>query len=243
MRRFHKKIRTVALDGRVDERCLYLVNHANKYGPILYEMYFPAYNVKWGAHPMLGTYSERRKYLRDVLYIQKNGYNRAKASFKAFFEAFFSAFFYKGMKMLPTYPDARLMKTVKTSVEILKDSAVMIFPENSNKGYYDVMTEFFPGFVLVMDQYYRKNKADIPVRAVYYSKKRSLMVVDEPCFLQDFVKEGLNREGVAEAMRLRVNALHDRIESGEFDTPKQKKRFAKQARKEAKRAQKQAKNK
>lgn len=231
MRRFHKKIRTLSLDGTLDEKCLYLVNHANKYGPVLYETYFPVYNVKWGAAPMLGKYGERKKYLRDVLYIQKNGYGRAKASFKAFFEAFFSQFFYKGMKMLPTYTDARLMKTVKKSVEVLNESAVMIFPEDSNEGYFDEMRKFFPGFVLVMDQYFRKNKTDIPVRAVYYSKRRSLMVVDTPCYLQDFVKQGLDREGIAEAMRERVNALYRRIESGEFDTPKQKKKFARQAQK------------
>lgn len=239
MRRFHKKIRTVSLDGNLDGQCLYLVNHANKYGPVLYETYFPVYNVKWGAAPMLGKYGERRAYLRDVLYIQKNGYRHGKAAFKAFFEAFFSQFFYKGMKMLPTYTDARLMKTVKKSVEILNESAVMIFPEDSNAGYFDEMTKFFPGFVLVMDQYFRKNKKDIPVRAVYYNKERSLMVVDEPCYLQDFVKEGLDREGIAEAMRQRVNALYKRIISGEFDTPRQKKKFAKQAKKAAKKAAKQ----
>ncbi len=238
MRLFHRRIRTVSSDGKLDGQCLYLINHANKYGPVLYEMYFPVYNVKWGAHAMLGSYGERRKYLRDVLYIQKNGYGRAMASFKAFFEAFFSAFFYKGMKMVPTYPDARLMKTVKKSVEILNESAVMIFPEDSNNGYHDVMRKFFPGFVLVAEQYYRKNQKDIPMRACYYSKERRLIVVDEPCYLQDLKLGGLDRDGIAEAMRLRVNALHDRIESGEFDTPKQKKKLAKKAAKEAERQKK-----
>lgn len=228
-RLFHKKIRTVSVDGKLDEKCLYLINHANKYGPFLYEMFFPVYNVKWGAAPMLGSYGERRKYLRDVLYIQKNGYSRGKAAFKSFFEAFFSKFFYKGMKMLPTYTDARLVKTVKKSVEILNESSIMIFPEDSNEGYFDEMKKFFSGFVLVMEQYYRKNKTDVPVRAVYYDKKRSVMAVGEPCYLHDF--EGLDREGIAEAMRLKVNALRERILSGEFDTPRQKKKFAKQAEK------------
>lgn len=229
MRLFHKKIRTVSLDGQIDEKCLYVINHANKYGPILYELYFPTYNVKWGASPMLGSYGERRRYLRDVLYIQKNGYGRAKASFKAFFEAFFSAFFYKGMKMVPTYPDARLMKTVKKSVEILGESAIMIFPEDSSKGYDEVIKKFLPGFVLVAEQYYRKNQEDIPMRPAYYDKERSLILVGERCYLQDLKGEGLDREGVAEAMKIKVNALHDRIVSGEFDTPRQKKKFAKKA--------------
>lgn len=220
MRRFHRKIRTVTVDGKPDEKCLYLINHANKFGPLMYELYFPVYCVKWGAHPMLGSYGERRRYLRDVLYIQKNGYGKAKASFKAFFEAFFSAFFYKGMKILPTYPDARLRKTIRSSVEVLDDSSLMIFPENSSEGYNDIITQFLPGFVLVMTQYYRKNKTDIPVRVAYYSKKRRLIAVDEPCYLQDLVKDGLDRDGIAEAMRLKLNALAERIENGEFDKRK-----------------------
>lgn len=227
MRLFHKKIRTVSLDGNLDEPCLYLINHANKYGPILYELYFPVYNVKWGAYPMLGDYSERRKYLRDVLYIQKNGYGRAKASFKAFFEAFFSAFFYKGMKMVPTYPDMRLVRTVKKSVEILGEASLMIFPEDSSKGYYEEMQKFLPGFVVVAEQFYRKNGQDIPIRPAYYSKERRLILVGEPCFLQDLKAQGLDREGIADALKVKVNALHTRIESGEFDTPHQKKKFEK----------------
>lgn len=233
MRMFHKKIRTVFVDGKPDDKCLYLINHANKSGPILYELYFPVYNVKWGASPMLGSYGERKKYLRDVLYIQKNGYGRAKASFKAFFEAFFSAFFYKGMKMVPTYPDARLAKTVRKSADILSQASVMIFPEDSSGGYNEVMQKFLPGFVLVAEQYYRKYKRDIPMRAAYYSKERSLIVVDEPCYLQALKSEGADREGIAEALKVRVNALHDRILSGEFDTPRQKKKFAKKAAKQA----------
>lgn len=217
MRLFHRKIKTVSIDGKLDDKCLYLINHANKYGPILYELYFPVYNVKWGASQMLGSYGERRRYLRDVLYIQKNGYGRAMASFKSFFEAFFSAFFYKGMKMVPTYPDARLVKTVKKSADILNEAAVMIFPEDSTDGYREVSERFLPGFVLVAEQYYRKNQTDIPIRAAYYNKEKRLIVVDEPCYLQDLKKEGVDREGIAEAMRVKVNALHDRIESGEFD--------------------------
>ncbi len=59
---------------------------------------------------MLGKYSERRAYLRDVLYIRKNGRSKVYAGFKSFYEAFFSKYFYKGIKVLPTYSDIRFVK-------------------------------------------------------------------------------------------------------------------------------------
>lgn len=145
LRIFIRKVRVVSVGGEPDEHCLYLANHANKMGPMIYNMFFRPYHVKWGASPMLGNYKERYHYLRDVLYIQKNGSGKAIASFRAFFEAFFSKYVYKGMKLLPTYPDGRLARTVKKSVELLaQDIAIMIFPENSEEGYKDELTDFSP---------------------------------------------------------------------------------------------------
>ena len=215
---FMRKRRVVVLGDKLQNKCIYLGNHANKMGPVSYEVYFPVYCVKWGAHQMLENYSERRKYLRDILYIQKNGMGRRKAAFKAFFEAYFSKFFYKGFKFLPTYPDARIIKTVKKSVEVLcDDTAIMIFPEDSNSGYKDEMTGFFSGFVLLMEKYFRKCGEDVPVRPVYYHKKKRLIVVGESIYLQNLCAKGLDRKEIAEYMKDKVNELYHRIESGEFD--------------------------
>lgn len=213
---FIRKVRVVVLGGKLTERCLYIANHANKMGPMIYNMYFPVYHVKWGAYQMLGNYTSRRNYLRDVLYIQKNGMGRRMAAFKAFFEGFFSQFIYRGMKILPTYPDGRLVRTVKKSVELFEDrTAVMIFPEDSGDGYHDVLKNFFPGFLLVAERYRQVRGEDLPMRPLYYHKKKRLIVVGEECDLKDF--GGAKRQEIAEAFREKVNALFYRIERGEFD--------------------------
>ena len=218
LRIFMKKKRVVVLGDGLEDKCIYVANHANKMGPVNYDAYFPVYHVKWGAHEMLENYSQRRKYLRDVLYIQKNGEGRRKAGFKAFFEAFFSQFFYKGLKIIPTYPDMRLMRTIKKSVEILEDNtALMIFPEDSNSGYLAEMTHFFSGFALVSESYYKKHGEHIPVRPVYLHRKKGVMVAGESVYLHDLIAQGMTREQIAEYMKDRVNGLYHRIESGEFD--------------------------
>ena len=218
LRIFKRKVNTVVLGEPLQDKCVYLANHANKMGPVMYDMFFPVYAVKWGAHQMLGKYAERKAYLRDVLYIQKNGMGKRRAAFKATFEAFFSKYIYKGLKFLPTYPDMRLAKTVKKSVDVLNDdTALMVFPEDSNEGYKDLMTSFFSGFVLIMESYYKKNKEDVPVRCIYYHKKKRLIAASESFYLHDFTEKGLDRKGIAEFMKEKVNELYRRIESGEFD--------------------------
>lgn len=215
---FVRKTKVITLGAPAENKCLYLSNHANKTGPFLVDMFFPLYSVKWGAHEMLGNYSSRRAYLRDVLYIQKNKTGRRTAAFKAFFEAFFSGFFYRGIKVLPTYQDVRLMHTVKKSADVLAENIpLIIFPENSNDGYFDLLTEFMPGFVAVMQAYRRKFGEDIPVRPMYIHRKKRIMVIGEPVCLQEFVSLGMDKYEIAEAMKNRVNELYTRIASGEFD--------------------------
>ena len=145
IRPFVRRPRVVALGEKLQDGCMYIANHANKMGPMIYSMFLPVYHVKWGASQMLGSYKERFYYLRDVLYIQKNGSPHALASFRAFFEAFFSAFVYKGMKMLPTYPDGRLARTVKKTAELLaRDIAVMIFPKIRKNELRGAAAKFLP---------------------------------------------------------------------------------------------------
>ena len=215
IRPFVRRPRVVALGEKLQDGCMYIANHANKMGPMIYSMFLPVYHVKWGASQMLGSYKERFYYLRDVLYIQKNGSPHALASFRAFFEAFFSAFVYKGMKMLPTYPDGRLARTVKKTAELLaQDIAVMIFPEDSKNGYEEQPQSFFPGFVLAAKTYAKQQGRDIPMRPVYYHKRKRLIVVGEAVTLSSLPSQ--KKEDVAEELRLRVNGLCERILSGEF---------------------------
>lgn len=43
------------------------------------------------------------------------------------------------------------------------------------------------------------------------------MVVGEKYYLQDLKEKGMDKNGVAEFFKDKVNELYDRIESGEFD--------------------------
>ncbi len=209
-RMMNKKPQIINLAGEIEDKSIVVINHSAKSGPPALDVYFPKKTAKWGAHEMLDYYSERKKYMRDVLAIkklkQKPGF---KTSFKASLMAMLNLWPYKGMWMIPTYPDGRLIKTLHYSMTLLdKNVPIMVFPENSNDGYKEVLTEFFPGFVMLAEKYYRAHGVDLPVYPCYYSLKKAILVIDKPIYVQDLVKEGLNREQIAQRYCDAVNALY-----------------------------------
>lgn len=199
----------MSLTGEIPDKAIICSNHAAKMGPPGISIYYPKFAVKWGAHEMLGNYSSRFHYLRDIFYMKKRGFSKRKATFKAFFEAIFSKMIYKGMKFIGTYPDVRFIKTLKASVKVLDaDMNVVIFPENSNEGYKTVMPQFFPGFVMLAERYYKMRGEDVPMYPMYYEVKQRLMVVGEPIYFGRLSKEGKSREEIAEIMKDKVNELY-----------------------------------
>lgn len=210
MRLIFKKPKIINLAGEIADKSIVLANHSAKSGPPSLDLYFPKKTAKWGAHEMFENYSTRKAYLRDILYIKKCGKKPGfKTSFISSILAVLNPLVYKGMWMLPTYPDGRLSKTLRYSAKVLDANIpVMIFPENSNDGYKDVLTEFFPGFVMLAEKYYRATGEDLPVYPVYYSIKKHIMVIDKPLFVQDMVKQGLDRYQIAEKFCEKVNSLY-----------------------------------
>jgi hypothetical protein len=203
------KVKTVEFEGeRFPDTCIIVSNHNNKKGPVVFEINLPIYHVTWGAHQMLGNYKDRFLYLRDVFYMQKNGIKKFKATLRAGFEAIFSIFFYKGIKVLPTYPDRRFLKTIRWSMQVLESgAAISLYPEDSDEGYFDVMTHFHPGFIMLSNTYYNKTGIDLPVFPMYYGRKKNKIVVGKPLYVQELTKQGLTRDEIAETFKDRVNNL------------------------------------
>ncbi len=230
MRRIFKRPQIINLAGELPKKAIILANHSAKSGPPGLDLYYPVPSCKWGAYQMFGNYKMRKAYLRDVLYIQKCGKKPGfGTSFKASVLAIFNPYIYKGMRMMPTYPDGRLTQTIRNSVKVLDAGmSIMIYPENSNNGYKPVLTEFFPGFVMLAERYFKQTGEDLPIYPVYYSVDKRIMVIGKPLFMQEMVKEGLDRNAITERYRDAVNQLYfDYVEKAEPYTGKKNKKNAK----------------
>ncbi len=210
MRLLFKKPEIINLAGDLEQKSIVIANHSAKSGPPSLDMYYPIKTAKWGAHEMLGNFKSRKEYLRDILYIKKCGKKPGFInSLKSTIMAIFSPMVYKGMWMMPTYTDGRLALTIKNSIKVLESgSPVMVYPENSNNGYKDVLTQLFPGFVMLAMRYYKNKGEDLPVYPVYYSIKKRLMVIGKPLYVQDMVKEGLDRYQIADRYLEVLNGLY-----------------------------------
>lgn len=204
-----KKIEVINLAGNIPNKCIFIGNHAGKNGPVAYDKYLPVFHAKWGMYLMLGSYSERFHYLRDVLYIQKYGKSKFTATVKALFEALFSKFIYKGLKIIPSFPDARVAKTFSYSAEVLdNDMAVMVYPEDSNSGYHAEPVKFFSGFVGLSEHYYKKRGEDLPIYPTYLHLENRKLIIGKPMCINELKQQGLSRDEIAEKFRLEVVNLY-----------------------------------
>ncbi|MBE6645646.1 MAG: hypothetical protein E7612_09800 [Ruminococcaceae bacterium] len=195
----------------IPENAIIVANHSAKSGPMAIEVSYPHFNVKWGAYQMMEGYRSRFLYLRNVLYRQKLGRGRVYSSIKAFFEAIPSKMLYRGMKFIPTYPDARFRHSIRLSIEVLENGgSILVFPEDSSKGYLDELTSAFPGFVMLAEQYLRKTGVDLPIIPMYFSRSERRIIVGKPSYAGELRKKGMSREGVADFMKDEINSLYRR---------------------------------
>lgn len=210
LRLFFKKPQIVSLSGEISDKAIFVANHAAMFGPVMYNLYLPAQFAQWGAWPMLGTWKQRYHYLRDVYFIQKRGKNKFAATLLAFLEAGFSPMFYKGLRVLPSFNDQRFITTLRKSFQVLDSGrGVMIFPENSDEGYKETLTEFYAGFVELAKCYRKYRGEDLPIYPVYYHAKSKKMVVGYPCYYSDYEAKGYSRKQIAADLCRQVNDLFE----------------------------------
>lgn len=198
-------------DTNNTQPAIFLANHSAAGGPFTLGLYFPRNIVPWGAHEMCGDYQSRWKYLYNVFYQQKLGWHKAPAFLMASGFAVISGMVYDGAELIPTYKDARFAKTIRMSLRALENGKdILIFPENSDDGYHDVLTEYHPGFILLAKKYKQRTGRDIPIYTVYYSGKENKVIIDEPVYLSSF-DEGTPRERIAEFFKDKTNELYSKF--------------------------------
>jgi len=186
---------------------IFIANHSGAAGPLTLSIYFPKYLVPWGAYPMTGHYFMRWKYLYFTFYRQKLGYNKFRSIFLATLFGLVSKIIYNGVKLIPTYPDARLKTTIKKSIEHLDvNNSLIIFPEDSNDGYKTEIEAFHSGFVFLAKKYYQEKQSHIPIIPIFYQKESQEIRVGKSYTLADFPKL-TNRKELAEEFRLILNEL------------------------------------
>lgn len=210
LRLFKKKPQIIVKEGELESKAIYLSNHSGADGPLTYELYFPRLLTIWGAHEMFGNVKERWNYLYRVFYQQKLHWGKFRAFFVATLFAPISKRLYRGIGLIPTYSDGRFITSVKTSCRILdKDSPILIFPEDSSKGYLNPPESFNMGFVTMAKLYYKMRGEDLPVYTAYLiNEKKRKIVVAPPIYVNKLIGEGKSEEEICDIALKTMQSLY-----------------------------------
>lgn len=214
---FIKKPKFVYIGEKVEDGSLIVSNHVGTAVPLKLECYFKQPFRFWGAYQMNGNIFKVYGYLSKVYYHQKKHWNLFLARLFCIIAAPLTWCFYRGLRLISTYPDVRLRRTLEESMETIKhNQSVVIFPEDSSNGYLDELTTFFSGFVMLAKMLYKRG-IDIPIHAMYYNKYTKTFIIDNPIKYSELINSGLTQDEIARKLCDRANELPKLIEEVKDD--------------------------
>ena len=191
-----------------DQPILFLANHVGKKVPVKIELYWERDFRMWGTHEMTEGFKQVHKYLRTTYYHEKHHLPKWFACVVASIAAPFANMFYKGMRLIPTYPDYRFLTTTKLTMSAYKEGKdIVIYPEDSSTGYKDKLEYFFSGFASFLETMYRRG-TDIHVYVSYFIRKKNTFVVaDKMMYSEIKAKYGSDFDTIAKGLRDLMNSL------------------------------------
>ncbi len=204
---FIKKPQFIYLGEEVTEQSLVLSNHSGPNSPLALEFYFDKRFRMWGTYEMNGSLGMVYKYLSEVFYHQKKHWNIVAAKLFSLIAAPFAYLFYRGLRLIPSYPDARLKFSLQEGIKALEDKQnIIIFPEDSSQGYFEKLTKFHPGLITFC-KYALKHNYDLKIFIAYYNKKTRQYIFDKPVLASELLSLGFSKEELCEKLCQRCNEL------------------------------------
>lgn len=207
MKSRYKEPRFIYLGEEVGEGGVLLSNHEGTDAPMSLEIYLNAPLRMWGASEMNSGLIKMYKYQTRVYYHEKKHWNLHLARLFCLIASPLTNLFYKGLSLISTYRDANFVKTIKESMEAIKQGHnIVVYPEDSTNGYLSELEGFHPGFV-VFANYALKHGYDLPIYVTYFRKSDRTYIIDKPFMYSTLANQGLSKEEIADKLRLRCNEL------------------------------------
>lgn len=207
LRLFIRRTEFIYLGEKVKPQGIILCNHEGSLAPFAFELYSGLPIRFWGTYEMNSGLKGVYKYQTEIYYHQKKKWNIYIARILCLIISPLTNFYYKGLNLISTYRDFRLIRSFKESIEHLNDGHnLVIFPEMSENGYFQTLTGFHPGISLFFEQCL-KNNLDVPVYVSYYRKKERKCIIDKPVLVSELLNLKLKKEELANVLCDRCNEL------------------------------------
>ena len=203
----YKKPKFVYLGEEIGTGGIILSNHEGTDSPMSLELYLDKPIRMWGAHEMNSGVVKMYKYQSRVYYHEKKHWNLHLARLFCLIASPITNLFYKGLNLISTYRDTRFRRTLRESISALQEGYnIVIFPEESAKGYLEELEGFFAGFVLLAEACKRKGM-DLPIYVTYFRKKDLTYIIDKPVLYSELCKDGATKEEISRRLVERCNEL------------------------------------
>ncbi|MBQ7364848.1 MAG: hypothetical protein IJW46_04550 [Clostridia bacterium] len=207
IRLFVKPTRFVTLGEEIEDGSIIVCNHSGAGAPLAWELYSDHQFRFWGTYEMNSGLRSVYRYLVHTYYVQKKKWNILAARLFSLIAAPFATMFYAGMNLISTYRDTRFRKSLAESfVTLERKESLVIFPEDSSDGYYDVLKSYHAGVVLLASLCLKRGM-DLKLYVAYYQRKTKTCVVSKPVRLSSLFRDGATRDEIARRLCEECNAL------------------------------------
>lgn len=205
---FKKKVQFYHVGNKLEEGTLVLSNHESTKGPLAWEMFYDTKVRMMGTEEMNSGLRRMYKYQSEVYYHQKKHWNLVLAKLFCLLASPLTYFFYNGLQLISIRDGASLNISIKETFKALVEfkETVIIFPEDSEEGYFKELKGFKKGFLLVCEYAYKKGY-DIPVAVAYYKIDKNTALVSESIRYSELLEKYKTREKIAEVLKDRCNEL------------------------------------
>ena len=171
------------------------------------EMYLDRPIRMWGAHEMNSGLIPLYRYQTKVYYCEKKHWHPLLAYTFCLIASPLTHLFYSGFDLISTYRDARFYKTIKESIKAIESgNSVVIFPEDSSKGYLAELEGFFGGYLMLAKHLF-KRKIDVPIVASYYQKEHNRYIFDTPRRYSSLMAQYKTHEAISAYLLHRCNEI------------------------------------
>lgn len=203
----YRKPQMIYLGEKPTANAIILSNHEGAAGPMIIELYAEFPHRMWGTHKMNSGLKKLYRYQTQIYYHQKKGWNLHLARLFCLLASPLTNLYYKGLRLISSYNDHRLITTLRESIEVLKGGEnIVIFPEHSEEGYLEVMTKFYAGFALLAENALKEG-IDVSLYTAYLKLKENIMIFDQPILYSELKKLVPDREAMGAYLLNNCNAL------------------------------------
>ena len=217
----YKKPKFVFLGEEINNSSIVLSNHEGTDAPMALEIYLDKPIRMWGAHEMNSGLVQMYKYQSRVYYHEKKHWNLFLARLFCLIASPLTNLFYSGLDLISTYKDGRFIKTIRESISSLKNGDnIVIFPEDSEKGYLEELEGFHAGFVLLCEQCLKEG-VDVPIFVSYFKKKENTYIFGKPIKYSQLKEKFQNRDQISAELCRLCNELGRMDVTNKVEEPKE----------------------